>query len=148
MNVAHPDGFRFADLCAGEDCIMVRHHHAPTKFDSFVDVVPEHEWETIPAILDLNCEGQLGALRSVVRALDDYMTKAARTPHLITPNARQNFIDDVAIWWLYEFFAGRGLQYVILDVAERERIRGYASVPGGQIPRSRSARALARTPRR
>lgn len=148
MNVAHPDGFRLSDLCAGEDRIMVRYHHAASKFDTYVDVVPAHEWELIPALLGKSCEDQLWSLNSVLRALDEYMAKAILTPHLVTLISRQNFCDDVAIWWIYEFFAGRGADHVIADLADRERIRGLKPALDARFSFAGSRRPTHRTARR
>jgi hypothetical protein len=124
MFVAHPEGFSFKELCIEEDCIMVRYYHQATDFSSYVDVVPKHEWDTIPQLLAQPCDEQVRILKSVLRTLDEHVIKAIRTPHLVTATSRQNFCDDVAIWWLYEFFTGQGAEHVVLDLNEREQIRG------------------------
>lgn len=119
---------------------MVRYHHAPTDFTTYVDVVPEHEWQVIPQLLADSCDEQRWSHASVLRALDAFVEKVVRRPHLVTPKARQDFCDDVAIWWLYEFLAGRGLEHVIGDSDARHEIRGLGALPASGAPRNRPMR--------
>jgi hypothetical protein len=125
MIAAHPEGFDLDDerLTLGEDCIMVRYRDE-RGFDTFVDVVPEHQRATLPYVLMSPCEKQVFIRESVVRAIDRHTRIATESPHLVTPAMRQDLCDDVAIWWLYEFLAGRGASHVVLDLAEREHVRG------------------------
>ncbi len=124
MHVAHPNGFDMRPLCVGEDSIFVR--YVVDEDDAiFVDVVPEHEIDCLRSLLAVDCEEQQRILASVHHAISGCARLAREAPHRVTPTMRQNLCDDVAIWWLYEFLAGRGEEHVVLDFAERTRVRGY-----------------------
>ena len=133
----------------GRDCFMVRFTVPDWRsalLDGsqilYADLVPAHMEKLAAASRSRTEAERTRILRSVLRCL----RTAAR--YILPAAESQNIADDIAIWWFYEYEAGRGEDHI--EPAWREKIEMRAEVrlepwrPKGLVRASKAQRRARR----